>query len=185
MVGHTTMTCPHRVATQYGVVPAPQRNTHNALEYVFQRQLRTRLPPVNFFDNLFFLLTFGRFVRLSILIIKGPWTSFDWQLNNYMFMSFKSLTKPDIVFSFEIFVVISAQICWYPCLLCNCATFMFPTICDYLFFPDSSYTLSYYGKLVFLSIWCMVHRDVLEDWMLSYLHLWSSSNTIFIALLTQ
>ncbi|KAL3518067.1 hypothetical protein ACH5RR_020656 [Cinchona calisaya] len=42
--GHTTMTCPHRVATEYGVVPAPRRNTHNSLDYVFERQLRPQIP---------------------------------------------------------------------------------------------------------------------------------------------
>lgn len=44
MPGHTTMTCPHRVATEYGVVPAPRRNTHSSLDYVFHRQLRPRIP---------------------------------------------------------------------------------------------------------------------------------------------
>ncbi|CAI9106960.1 OLC1v1006212C1 [Oldenlandia corymbosa var. corymbosa] len=44
MPGHTTMTCPHRVATEFGVVPAPRRNTHNSLDYVFERQLRPRIP---------------------------------------------------------------------------------------------------------------------------------------------
>lgn len=34
------MACPHRVATEYGVIPAPRRNTRNPLEYVFERQFR-------------------------------------------------------------------------------------------------------------------------------------------------
>ncbi|XP_044483911.1 protein DAMAGED DNA-BINDING 2 isoform X2 [Mangifera indica] len=44
MPGHTTMTCPHRVAIEHGVTPAPHRNTHNTLEYVFERELRPRMP---------------------------------------------------------------------------------------------------------------------------------------------
>lgn len=44
--GHTTMTCPHRVAIEHGVTPAPHRNTHNTLEYVFERELRPRMPLV-------------------------------------------------------------------------------------------------------------------------------------------
>ncbi|XP_016432567.1 protein DAMAGED DNA-BINDING 2 [Nicotiana tabacum] len=46
MPGHTTMTCPHRVATEYGIVPAPRKNTTTSLEFVFQRQLQPRLPPI-------------------------------------------------------------------------------------------------------------------------------------------
>ncbi|CAM8982505.1 unnamed protein product [Rhodiola kirilowii] len=38
--GHTTLTCPHRIATEHGVVPACRRNTNKALTYVFERQLR-------------------------------------------------------------------------------------------------------------------------------------------------
>lgn len=49
--GHTTMTCPHRVATEYGVVPAPRRNKHNSLDYVFERQLRPRIPKVIFLST--------------------------------------------------------------------------------------------------------------------------------------
>ncbi|KAF7833767.1 protein DAMAGED DNA-BINDING 2 [Senna tora] len=44
MPGHTTMTCPHRVTTEYGVVPAPRRNTRKPFEYVFERQLRPSIP---------------------------------------------------------------------------------------------------------------------------------------------
>lgn len=40
MPGHTTMACPHRVATEHGVIPAPHRNTLNPLAYVFERQIR-------------------------------------------------------------------------------------------------------------------------------------------------
>ncbi|XP_060203212.1 protein DAMAGED DNA-BINDING 2 isoform X2 [Lycium barbarum] len=43
---HTTVTCPHRVATEYGTVPAPRKNTTNSLEFVFQRQLQPRVPPI-------------------------------------------------------------------------------------------------------------------------------------------
>lgn len=46
MPGHTTMTCPHRVATEFGVVPAPPRNAHNSLEFVFERQLRPHIPKI-------------------------------------------------------------------------------------------------------------------------------------------
>uniref|UniRef100_A0A7N0ULS8 Protein DAMAGED DNA-BINDING 2 n=1 Tax=Kalanchoe fedtschenkoi TaxID=63787 RepID=A0A7N0ULS8_KALFE len=38
--GHTTMTCPHRIATEHGVVPASRRNTNKPVTYVFERQLR-------------------------------------------------------------------------------------------------------------------------------------------------
>ncbi|KAJ4725594.1 damaged DNA binding 2 [Melia azedarach] len=44
MPGHTTMTCPHRVTTEHGVISAPHRNTRNPLEYVFERQLRPSMP---------------------------------------------------------------------------------------------------------------------------------------------
>ncbi|KAJ4979036.1 hypothetical protein NE237_009816 [Protea cynaroides] len=40
MPGHTTMTCPHRVAVEHGVIPAPCKNTRKLLDYVFERQLR-------------------------------------------------------------------------------------------------------------------------------------------------
>nr|GMD64370.1 protein DAMAGED DNA-BINDING 2 [Ipomoea batatas] len=46
MPGHTTMFCPHRVATEFGVVPAPRKNTQNPLEYFFQRQLQPRIHPI-------------------------------------------------------------------------------------------------------------------------------------------
>ncbi|XP_058099653.1 protein DAMAGED DNA-BINDING 2 [Magnolia sinica] len=42
--GHTTMACPHRVATEHGIIPAPRRNTRNPLDYVFERQLSTNIP---------------------------------------------------------------------------------------------------------------------------------------------
>ncbi|XXG66429.1 hypothetical protein AAC387_Pa05g3910 [Persea americana] len=45
MTGHTTMTCPHRVATEHGVVPA-RKNSRNSLDYVFERQLRTGIPTI-------------------------------------------------------------------------------------------------------------------------------------------
>lgn len=44
--GHTTISCPHRVTTEYGVIPAPRKGTHNSLEYVFARQLRPHIPAV-------------------------------------------------------------------------------------------------------------------------------------------
>ncbi|CAK7331244.1 unnamed protein product [Dovyalis caffra] len=46
MPGHTTMTCPHRVAIEHGVIPASRPNTHNSVEFVFQRQLRPTIPPI-------------------------------------------------------------------------------------------------------------------------------------------
>ncbi|KAK7385521.1 hypothetical protein VNO78_31243 [Psophocarpus tetragonolobus] len=46
MPGHTTLTCPHRVSTEHGVVPAPRRKTCKPLEYVFERQLRPSLPSI-------------------------------------------------------------------------------------------------------------------------------------------
>ncbi|XP_021891790.1 protein DAMAGED DNA-BINDING 2 [Carica papaya] len=46
MPGHTTMTCPHKATTEYGVIPASRRNTKNPLEFVFERQLRARTPLV-------------------------------------------------------------------------------------------------------------------------------------------
>ncbi|PKI31865.1 hypothetical protein CRG98_047751 [Punica granatum] len=46
MPGHTTMTCPHRVATEYGVVPAPHKSAGNPIEFVFNRQLRPRIQPI-------------------------------------------------------------------------------------------------------------------------------------------
>ncbi|XP_042015040.1 protein DAMAGED DNA-BINDING 2-like isoform X2 [Salvia splendens] len=42
--GHTTMTCPHKVATEFGVSPAPLKNSHNSLKYLFDRQLRCHVP---------------------------------------------------------------------------------------------------------------------------------------------
>ncbi|KAK9279526.1 hypothetical protein L1049_013205 [Liquidambar formosana] len=44
--GHTTMNCPHRVATEYGVIPAPHRNTRNSLDYIFERQIRSDIPKI-------------------------------------------------------------------------------------------------------------------------------------------
>lgn len=45
--GHTTMTCPHRVATEHGVIPAANRNTRSSLDYVFRRQLQPDIPAVS------------------------------------------------------------------------------------------------------------------------------------------
>ncbi|KAG6382828.1 hypothetical protein SASPL_157463 [Salvia splendens] len=42
--GHTTMTCPHKVATEFGVFPAPLKNSHNSLKYLFDRQLKCHVP---------------------------------------------------------------------------------------------------------------------------------------------
>ncbi|KAJ4827157.1 hypothetical protein Tsubulata_025835, partial [Turnera subulata] len=42
--GHTTITWPHRVCTEYGVIAAPHKNTHKRMDFVFQHQLRPRIP---------------------------------------------------------------------------------------------------------------------------------------------
>ncbi|KAJ6844536.1 putative protein DAMAGED DNA-BINDING 2 [Iris pallida] len=44
--GHTTMSCPHRVAMEHGVVPAPRRNNQTSMDYVFDRQLKTEIPKI-------------------------------------------------------------------------------------------------------------------------------------------
>ncbi|XP_039808245.1 DNA damage-binding protein 2-like isoform X2 [Panicum virgatum] len=43
MPGHTTLTCPHRVAMEHGVIPAPRRNTNTSLDYVFQSQVKGKI----------------------------------------------------------------------------------------------------------------------------------------------
>lgn len=42
--GHTTATCPHRVATEHGVVPALRRQSLGIMDFVHERQLRSQLP---------------------------------------------------------------------------------------------------------------------------------------------
>uniref|UniRef100_A0A803LXC4 Protein DAMAGED DNA-BINDING 2 n=1 Tax=Chenopodium quinoa TaxID=63459 RepID=A0A803LXC4_CHEQI len=42
--GHTTMNCPHRVATEHGVIPAPRKSTRHSVDYIFERQLRPHVP---------------------------------------------------------------------------------------------------------------------------------------------
>jgi len=44
--GHTTLTCPHRVAMEHGVIPAPRRNTNTSLDYVFQSQVKGKISMV-------------------------------------------------------------------------------------------------------------------------------------------
>ncbi|KAF7020709.1 hypothetical protein CFC21_033772 [Triticum aestivum] len=46
MPGHTTLTCPHRVAMEHGVIPAPRRNTNTSLDYVFQSQVKGKISMV-------------------------------------------------------------------------------------------------------------------------------------------
>lgn len=46
MPGHTTMTCPHRVATEHGVIPAPRKSTRHSVDYIFERQLRPHVPTI-------------------------------------------------------------------------------------------------------------------------------------------
>ncbi|KAH0458059.1 hypothetical protein IEQ34_013374 [Dendrobium chrysotoxum] len=44
--GHTTMSCPHRVALEHGVVPALRKNKQTQLDYVFERQLMSQIPKI-------------------------------------------------------------------------------------------------------------------------------------------
>ncbi|XP_074303158.1 protein DAMAGED DNA-BINDING 2-like [Silene latifolia] len=44
--GHTTMFCPHRVAMEHGVIPAPRRSTQHSVNYIFERQLRPHVPAI-------------------------------------------------------------------------------------------------------------------------------------------
>ncbi|KAG7538345.1 WD40-repeat-containing domain superfamily [Arabidopsis suecica] len=46
MPGHTTMSCPHRVVTDHGILPTSHRNTKNPIDFVFKRQLQPRIPPI-------------------------------------------------------------------------------------------------------------------------------------------
>ncbi|KAL5228486.1 hypothetical protein ABZP36_016751 [Zizania latifolia] len=46
MPGHTTLTCPHRVAMEHGVIPASRRNTNTSLDYVFQSQVKGKISMV-------------------------------------------------------------------------------------------------------------------------------------------
>eukprot|EP00249_Psilotum_nudum_P011683 c23318_g1_i1 orf=119-1795(+) len=41
--GHTTATCPHRVAMEYGVAPAPRRQSLGMIDFVHERQLGSHL----------------------------------------------------------------------------------------------------------------------------------------------
>ncbi|OVA02680.1 WD40 repeat [Macleaya cordata] len=49
MPGHTTMSCPHRVAIERGVIPSPCRNTQSSLDYIFERQIRTNIAKIKTF----------------------------------------------------------------------------------------------------------------------------------------
>ncbi|KAK9755759.1 hypothetical protein RND81_01G048400 [Saponaria officinalis] len=44
--GHTTMTCPHRVSMEHGVIPAPRRSARHSVDYIFERQLRPHVPAI-------------------------------------------------------------------------------------------------------------------------------------------
>ncbi|KAI5064101.1 hypothetical protein GOP47_0020771 [Adiantum capillus-veneris] len=49
--GHTTATCPHRIASEHGVTPAPRRQSLGMIDFVHERQLRSQIqkmmpPPV-------------------------------------------------------------------------------------------------------------------------------------------
>ncbi|KAH9330599.1 hypothetical protein KI387_002707, partial [Taxus chinensis] len=44
--GHTTMTCPHRIATEHGVAPAPRRYILGPFDFVYERQIRNHVNKV-------------------------------------------------------------------------------------------------------------------------------------------
>ncbi|MCO5570673.1 hypothetical protein L7F22_024400 [Adiantum nelumboides] len=49
--GHTTATCPHRIASEHGVTPAPRRQSLGMIDFVHERQIRSQIskmmpPPV-------------------------------------------------------------------------------------------------------------------------------------------
>lgn len=46
LAGHTTLTCPHRIATEHGVVAALRKHSMGLVDFVHERQLRHHLPPV-------------------------------------------------------------------------------------------------------------------------------------------
>ncbi|XP_074571002.1 DNA damage-binding protein 2 [Curcuma longa] len=46
MPGHTTMSCPHRVAMDHGVIPAPEKNSKTPLDYIFKRQINDKIPKI-------------------------------------------------------------------------------------------------------------------------------------------
>lgn len=67
--GHTTMSCPHRVATEYGVTPASHRNAGNPVEYVFERQLRPNMPHVSVFLLFFLKLSLFCLLNLRMMLV--------------------------------------------------------------------------------------------------------------------
>nr|XP_043611215.1 protein DAMAGED DNA-BINDING 2 [Erigeron canadensis] len=44
--GHTTVNCPHRAAMEFGVIPASRKRTNNPFDYVFERQMRHKVPSI-------------------------------------------------------------------------------------------------------------------------------------------
>ncbi|PKA55101.1 Protein damaged DNA-binding 2 [Apostasia shenzhenica] len=44
--GHTTMSCPHRVVLEHGIVPAPRRNKLTLLDYVFEREFKPHISKI-------------------------------------------------------------------------------------------------------------------------------------------
>ncbi|KAL9238694.1 hypothetical protein vseg_013083 [Gypsophila vaccaria] len=44
--GHTTMTCPHRVSMEHGVIAAPRKSARHSVNYIFERQLRPHVPAI-------------------------------------------------------------------------------------------------------------------------------------------
>ncbi|XP_047312155.1 protein DAMAGED DNA-BINDING 2 [Impatiens glandulifera] len=44
--GHTTITCPHRVTLDHGVIPAPRGISGKSPDYVFGRQIRPNIPKI-------------------------------------------------------------------------------------------------------------------------------------------
>ncbi|KAF6153594.1 hypothetical protein GIB67_027461 [Kingdonia uniflora] len=46
MPGHTTLTCPHRVSSEHGVIPAARRKSLSTMDFVFERQIRSNSPKI-------------------------------------------------------------------------------------------------------------------------------------------
>ena len=62
------MTCPHKVATEFGVSPAPLKKSHNSLKYLFDRQLRCHVPKVMSLGMLFYFWTGLVFCVFGVLL---------------------------------------------------------------------------------------------------------------------
>lgn len=60
------MTCPHRVATEHGVVPAPHRSAGNPIEFIFNRQLSPGIQPVSLIDLAFLTVVLSSSISITI-----------------------------------------------------------------------------------------------------------------------